>query len=113
MIRVRQAIVRLQRLGVRFALDDFGSGHASLGCMRGFPIDEVKIDRSLIQSAGEDDRTNAFIQAFIDMCRAMNVITLAEGVETEQHFALVRRHKVVPFKASCWTVRSTALRFEP
>ena len=92
--RVRAAIVRLQDLGIQFALDDFGAGHASLAYLRDFPIDEVKIDRGFIDGADQDDRKKAFFRAIIDMCQAMKVNTLAEGVETEQQLALVRRLKV-------------------
>ena len=92
--RVRTAIAELQQLGVRFALDDFGSGHASLAYLRDFPIDEVKIDRSVITGAHQDDRTNAFLRAIIGMCKAMAVSTLAEGVETARQLALVQRQRV-------------------
>ena len=92
--RVRDAICRLQRLGVRFALDDFGSGHASLAYLRDFPINEVKIDRSFIEGGDQDGRSDAFFQAIVDMCRAMKVSTLAEGIETEQQLAMVQRQRV-------------------
>ena len=92
--RVRHAIVELQHIGVRFALDDFGSGHASLAYLRDFPIDEVKIDRSFVASADQDDRTDTFFRAITDMCKAMKVDTLAEGVETERQLAMVRHLNV-------------------
>jgi len=80
--RVRRAIERLRALGVRIAIDDFGSGHASLAYLRDYPIDEIKIDRSFVRGIEADERDRAFLRTIVEMGAALRVTTLAEGVET-------------------------------
>lgn len=92
--RVRAAIKGLRRLGVRIAIDDFGAGHASLAYLRDYPIDEIKIDRGFVQTADTDPRIRAFLQAIIDMGAALDVGTVAEGVETMAQLHLVQARGV-------------------
>ncbi|MPY93033.1 MAG: EAL domain-containing protein, partial [Acidimicrobiia bacterium] len=69
--------------GVRLALDDFGTGYSSLAYLRRFPVDEVKIDRSFVESlAGPDSAGESLVTAIVAMAAALGVATVAEGVET-------------------------------
>lgn len=72
----------LKQLGVRLALDDFGTGYSSLGHLRRFPIDELKVDRSLVTGLGRDERMTAIVAAIVTMGRALGMPVIAEGVET-------------------------------
>ncbi len=80
---------RLRELGVRFALDDFGTGYSSLAYMLRFPFHKVKIDRSIISTVSEKPETATMISAIVDLCRGLNMLTVAEGIETEEQLALV------------------------
>ena len=82
--QARQAIHALKSIGVRFALDDFGSGYASIGVLRQFGFDRIKIDRSLLVAADETDSGADVIKATIALARALDVPVTAEGVERQE-----------------------------
>jgi len=73
----------LKRRGVKIALDDFGSGQASLSHLRRFPFDYIKIDQSFITGVGSDRKDEKLIQAIIRLAHALDMKVVAEGVETE------------------------------
>ncbi|MCW2545715.1 MAG: domain S-box protein, partial [Mycobacterium sp.] len=81
----------LRELGVEVAIDDFGTGYSSLAYLRRFPVNTLKIDRSFIQQLTESSDDRAIVTAVIDLAGALNVVTIAEGVETTAHLALLRR----------------------
>lgn len=80
----------LHRLGVRIALDDFGSGYSSLGYLQRFPLDKLKIDKSFVSSLGTSSNGGVIIQAIVALGRALGLTVLVEGVETEQQRVLLR-----------------------
>ena len=80
----------IRGFGVRVALDDFGTGYASIGFLRQFRFEKLKIDRSLVAQAHEDDGSRAMMVSSITLARAMNMDVTAEGVETEEQAAMVR-----------------------
>ena len=75
-------LAALRKVGVRVAIDDFGIGYSSLGYLRRLPLDAVKIDRSFIEHLTIDPRQAALVRAIVDLCRALGLDTVAEGVET-------------------------------
>ncbi len=80
----------LKSMGVKILIDDFGTGHSSVCCLRDFPIDSIKIDQSFIQdisSSGE----NILINAFIGLGRNLRHHVIAKGVETEAQLAFLRQ----------------------
>ena len=81
--RARATCLRLRARGIRIALDDFGSGHASLSYVRDLPLDELKIDRTFVTGLRHGGRDAEIVRAIVGLGRALNVNTLAEGVETE------------------------------
>jgi diguanylate cyclase (GGDEF)-like protein/PAS domain S-box-containing protein len=85
------ALAAITELGVRVALDDFGTGYSSLGHLRRFPVDIIKIDRTFVESIGHDRGDAAIVAALTAMARALGLITVAEGVETAEQLAEVRR----------------------
>jgi len=87
----RRVIDALRGLGVRIALDDFGTGFSSLGYLNRFVIDEIKIDRSFITDLASDRTERALVQAVIDLGHALGLKVVAEGVETAEQAALLRR----------------------
>jgi diguanylate cyclase (GGDEF)-like protein len=81
----------LENLGVRLVLDDFGTGYSSLGYVKRFPLSFLKIDRSFVAELGGDGRNDAIISAIAEMSRALGARVVAEGVETEDQLAGVRK----------------------
>ena len=83
----------LKTLGVRVALDDFGTGFSSLSYLRDLPTHKVKLDRSFVEKTTTDHRIAAIVQGLITMAHHMDMIVVAEGIETrEQQDDLARRH---------------------
>jgi diguanylate cyclase (GGDEF)-like protein len=87
---MRRRIEDLHALGVRVALDDFGSGYSNLGYLRRFPLDKLKIDRSFVAALGHSVDGGVIIRAIVALGRALGLSVLVEGVETEQQRVLLR-----------------------
>ncbi len=73
----------LRALGVEIAMDDFGTGYSSLGTLSDLPLDTVKIDRSFINSIGEDRKKTAIVKGVVTLCHTLDLKIVAEGIETE------------------------------
>ncbi|HUL88999.1 MAG TPA: bifunctional diguanylate cyclase/phosphodiesterase [Pseudolabrys sp.] len=80
----------LHGLGVRIALDDFGSGYSNLGYLQRFPLDKLKIDKSFVAALGRSANGGVIIQAIVALGRALGLSVLVEGVETEHQRVLLR-----------------------
>ena len=80
----------LHGLGVRVALDDFGSGYSNLGYLQRFPLDKLKIDKSFVAALGRSANGGVVIQAIVALGRALGLSVLVEGVETEHQRVLLR-----------------------
>jgi hemoglobin-like flavoprotein len=80
----------LHDLGVSIALDDFGTGYSSLSYLRTFPFDKIKIDKSFVSEMSGMDVCGAIVCAVANLGRSLEIITTAEGIETEEQFELVR-----------------------
>ncbi len=71
----------LKKLGVRLALDDYGTGYSSLNRLRRIPVDIVKIDKTFIDSVASSSQARALVRSILDVTHAMGMISIAEGVE--------------------------------
>jgi EAL domain-containing protein (putative c-di-GMP-specific phosphodiesterase class I) len=71
-------------LGVRIALDDFGSGFSSLNCVKDLSVDDLKIDKSLITGLGEDPVNDAIVRLIVDFAHTLGLEVTAEGVENDR-----------------------------
>ncbi len=85
-----ERLSELRRLGVRVAIDDFGSGQSSLRYLRHFPADMVKIERSFVQSIPERGEFPPVVKGVLDIARALGITVVAEGVEHEFQRARLR-----------------------
>lgn len=78
------ALHSLREIGIRVALDDFGTGYSSLSYLRSFPFDKIKIDRSFVVDILSDKGSAAIIQAITGLAAALDMDTIAEGVEIDE-----------------------------
>jgi diguanylate cyclase (GGDEF)-like protein len=78
----KENIERLRRLGVRFTIDDFGTGQSSLSRIGAFPVSTLKIDQSFVQVLGPDNDKTSLVSAIISMADRLGLECVAEGVET-------------------------------
>ena len=74
---------------MRVALDDFGIGYSSLGYLRSFPFDRIKIDQSFVRGTSSDGVGRAIVRAVAALGQSLGMETVAEGVETEEQMARV------------------------
>ena len=86
-----QLLHALRNLGVRIAMDDFGTGYSSLSYLRSFPFDKIKMDRSFVSGIATDPGSLAIVKAVTGLGSGFNLTTTAEGVETPEQLARLRR----------------------
>ena len=88
--RVIDLLDKIRNRGIRLSLDDFGTGHSSLAYLKRFPIDCVKIDRAFIKDMPENTDDVAIARTIIAMAKALDLTTVAEGVETAAQLASLK-----------------------
>jgi diguanylate cyclase (GGDEF)-like protein len=81
---------QLKDLGVSIAMDDFGTGHSSLGYLRSFPFDRIKIDQTFIRDLPTSKDSLAIVRAVVGLSRSLGIVTTAEGVETQDQVEILR-----------------------
>ena len=82
----------LQGLGVQISIDDFGTGYSSLSALKTFPVARLKIDKSFINDLATDESDQAVASAVISLGQNLNLRVIAEGVETDDQVAFLRRN---------------------
>jgi EAL domain-containing protein (putative c-di-GMP-specific phosphodiesterase class I)/ActR/RegA family two-component response regulator len=91
MARTVEALNKLKDEGSQIAMDDFGTGYASLNYLRQLPVDILKIDKSFVMDLLEDQNSHMIVKAVIDLAHALGLIVHAEGIETaEQRESLIQ-----------------------
>jgi diguanylate cyclase (GGDEF)-like protein len=83
-------LYQLKSLGLSIVLDDFGTGYSSLSYLRMFPFDKIKIDRSFVDELSTRADCAAIVCAVVGLGSGLNIVTTAEGVETEEQYRLLR-----------------------
>lgn len=89
--RATETVRRLREEGFRFAVDDFGAGYCSLSYLQRHPVDLLKIDRAMIEEFGRDPRGNTLARTILQMADALDLLTVAEGIETTAQLRELRR----------------------
>jgi diguanylate cyclase (GGDEF)-like protein/PAS domain S-box-containing protein len=98
-----RTLASLKALGVQLAIDDFGTGYSSLSYLKRFPVDAVKVDRAFLDGLGTAPHHTALVAAILAMADALDLDVTAEGVETQDQLAHLRRlqcHKAQGFLLS-------------
>lgn len=90
--RANPVVRALHELGVRLAIDDFGSGHSSLSRLRDVPAEVLKIDQSFLRGVPDDPQAAAMTRAIIELGAALGMITVAEGVSSEAQRRFLVEH---------------------
>ncbi|WP_162301464.1 EAL domain-containing protein [Cognatilysobacter segetis] len=92
--RAIELMRQIAALGVSFSIDDFGTGYSSLAYLKRFPIDRLKIDRSFVRDLGSDDDDAAICNSIIGLAHALDIRTVAEGVETALQLDWLRARQI-------------------
>ena len=86
----QRKLALLNEFGFKLSLDDFGTGFSSIGYLRQFPFDVLKIDRSFVRDIGADAAANTLLQSLISLGDALDLQVIAEGIENEDQLKLLR-----------------------
>ncbi len=89
--RTKEIVEQLHQLGVHVALDDFGTGYSSLSHVRVFPLHHLKIDKSFVDSIATSATNGAIVGSIVHLASSLGVIAVAEGIETPEQLAELRR----------------------
>lgn len=87
----QERLEQISDRGIRIAMDDFGIGYSSMSLLKLFPVDTLKVDRSFIRDLVTDRDDRAIVVAIIAMAKAVGIRIVAEGVETEEQLAFLRK----------------------
>lgn len=86
-------INKIKNHGIKFSLDDFGTGYSSLNYLHKLPIDHLKIDKQFVQNIRPGSFEEVVIKATIEIAHRMNLIVVAEGIETKEQFEAILKFK--------------------
>jgi EAL domain-containing protein (putative c-di-GMP-specific phosphodiesterase class I) len=116
---------RLKALGVRIAMDDFGTGFSSLSTLQSFPFDKIKIDKSFVENIHRHDRATVIVRAVLGLGRSLEIPCVAEGVETQEQIDFLRGEDCAELQGyaigrpspvdsiSAWTLASATSAYKP
>lgn len=92
-VRALKSMQRIAELGVRFSIDDYGTGYSSLAYLKRLPVQELKIDKSFIQNILEDEQDEIIVSSTIQMAHSLGLKVVAEGVETPEIYRRLEHHR--------------------
>lgn len=90
--RTQHILWELHSRGLQIAIDDFGTGYSSLSRLKHLPVDILKIDRMFVREVDQDPQAGSMVQAIVQLARSLEMVPLAEGIETESEWKFLTRH---------------------
>ena len=94
-------LAALRQMGVRISIDDFGTGHSSLGRLQRLPVDEIKIDRSFVGAIDHASDRPPVVEAVLALARSLGLHVVAEGIETPAQLDALRAAAAGRARATC------------
>ncbi|MDQ1696117.1 MAG: diguanylate cyclase [Frankiaceae bacterium] len=88
--RATELLTRLQAIGVRVSIDDYGTGYSSLARLRELPVNELKLDRSFLLGISRDPRAGAIVRSTVELAHSLGLTLVAEGIETQRDEEILR-----------------------
>jgi EAL domain-containing protein (putative c-di-GMP-specific phosphodiesterase class I) len=88
--RAAELLGRLQAIGVRVSIDDYGTGYSSLARLRELPVNELKLDRSFLVGMSHDARAGAIVRSTVELAHSLGLTLVAEGIETGEDEHILR-----------------------
>ena len=85
----KMTLEELKIIGVSISIDDFGTGYSSLSYLKKLPVDNLKIDISFVREIATDSDAAEIVSAIVTMANALNLKTIAEGIETESQLRIL------------------------
>ena len=105
-------LARLVERGVQIALDDFGAGFCNFGYLKLLPLHYLKLDRSMVEGIGDDERDLAVLRGIMAMAQALDLSVIAEGIESEAQRDAVAREGCAVWQGFLGAAPMTAAAFE-
>lgn len=96
--QIVEAVNKLRKRGFRIEMDDFGSGYSSLNMLKDMPVDVLKIDMKFLSSTEDEVRAHKIIRNIIRLSNDLDIMSLTEGVETEEQFRMLAEMKCTMFQ---------------
>jgi len=109
--RTLRTLTQLKALGVKIAIDDFGSGYCSLASLQRFPLDTIKIDRSYTRDIAMRGMHSGMTKAIIDMGKSLSLTVVAQGVETQEQAEFLRTQACDEFQGFYFNKPLSAHKF--
>ncbi len=88
--QIEKQILQVKEMGAKFALDDVGSGYSALTYLRRLPVDQIKLDKDFICDIERDAKAHSIVNAVVGLGKDLGLEVVAEGVETEEQFGLLK-----------------------